>query len=187
MTKGLNIILSLFLSLGILLATLTTVNAVNVNVQGNGAGSNNQVNYNQSNQTNYNQNNQANINNNVDANCNTGGNSASGNTGGNSSINTGNCKVNVNVQNQVNSNQIGGVISKPKVSPSPSAGNPSASDPTSAGSSSDSGSSSSGSSSSPQVLAGTGTASNQLIALLGAGLIFSGLWLLRPAIRTIKA
>jgi len=127
MSKAL--LLTPFLALAFVLASLTNVLAVAVDVSGNGAGSNNTVNYTQQNNQNVNQNNQSNVSNNVNANCNTGGNSANSNTGGSTGVNTGNCTSNVNIQNNLNNNQAtvgccGKASPTPQVSPSPGVGGP---------------------------------------------------------------
>src|SRR4030042_5773004 len=115
-------VLTVFISLFVILKTSY---ALNVSIEGNGAGSSNQVNFNQTDQINVNQNNSANVSNNVDVNCNTGGNSASGNTGSGTGVNTGNCAANVNISNKLNTNQpeitCPGCFASPtpKVSPSP--------------------------------------------------------------------
>src|SRR3990172_2604126 len=84
------------LSIVSLVAILNVARAIDVSIEGNGAGSNNKAN--------VNQNNSANVSNNVDANCNTGGNSASGNTGAGTGVTTGNCEAAVNITNQLNTN-----------------------------------------------------------------------------------
>jgi hypothetical protein len=78
--------------------------AYNVTVDGNGVGSDNNVNLNKANQTFLNQDNNANIKNNVDAKANTGKNDASYNTGGDSIIVTGDARTNVAVDNKANVN-----------------------------------------------------------------------------------
>src|SRR3989304_6960349 len=159
------------LSIVSLVAILNVARAIDVSIEGNGAGSNNSANVNQNNQTNVNQNNSANVSNNVDANCNTGGNSASGNTGSGTGINTGNCSAVVNLTNQLNTNITRitcptCAIPTPGASPSPKpnggAGGPGGDG--GGGSSSSGGGASAGQ---PGVLAATGTSTNLLFALLG--------------------
>src|SRR3990167_4450022 len=102
--RRLILFLPVFVSIVSLAAILSVARAVNVTIEGNAAGSNSNVNVNESNQTNINQNNQANVSNNVDVNCDTGGNSASGNTGAGTGISTGDCSSIVNITNQLNKN-----------------------------------------------------------------------------------
>jgi len=78
--------------------------AVDVEVSGNGANSNNTANVSVSNSTIVDQSNVANISNDVNVNADTGKNDANGNTGGNVSIDTGDATANVGVSNTANSN-----------------------------------------------------------------------------------
>jgi len=78
--------------------------AYNVTVDGNGVGSDNNVNLNKANQTFLNQDNNANIKNDVDAKANTGKNDASYNTGGDTIIKTGDAKTVTYVDNKANAN-----------------------------------------------------------------------------------
>jgi hypothetical protein len=78
--------------------------AYNVTVQGNGVGSDNDVNLNKGNSVFLNQDNNANIKNDVDANANTGKNDAGYNTGGDTIIVSGNARNDVTVNNRANAN-----------------------------------------------------------------------------------
>jgi hypothetical protein len=78
--------------------------AYNVTVDGNGVGSDNNVNLNKANQTFLNQDNNANIKNDVDAKAKTGDNDASYNTGGDTKIVTGNAGTLTLVNNTANAN-----------------------------------------------------------------------------------
>lgn len=82
-------------------ALLFTVNsyAVELNVSGNGAGSDNSVNINSSNTTTLNQSNQGSVTNDVNAGANTGGNNTDG-----GSVNTGGANIFVKIKNLFNSN-----------------------------------------------------------------------------------
>ncbi len=77
---------------------------VDVEISGNGSGSNNTANVTSSNNTTVNQTNYADISNNVDVDANTGNNKANNNTGGDVSIKTGNADANVDVDNLANFN-----------------------------------------------------------------------------------
>src|SRR3989344_4134893 len=79
--------------------------AVDIEVSGNGASSNNTVNYSQSNDVDIDQDNDADISNDIDVDADTGNNEANKNTGGDVSIDTGDASSNVTVNNAVNSNQ----------------------------------------------------------------------------------
>src|SRR3989344_295269 len=154
---------------------LTNVLAVTYDISGNGAGSNNQVNYNQQTNQTVNQSNQSNVSNNVDVNCNTGGNSASGNTGSNVGVNTGDCSSNVNIQNNLNSNNAQvGCCKSPTPKPSPSSSNPPVGGPGGGdgGSSSGGGSSASGG----QTLGATGVNENLALLSVGMTMVLGGLW-----------
>ena len=91
----------LLISAALILVTLlmgtSIARAVEFNNSGNGTGSQNSINFQNSNTTNIQQNNQGSVNNNVDANANTGGNS-----GG--SIKTGDATTEVNINNNLNNN-----------------------------------------------------------------------------------
>lgn len=89
---------------GISLLFLGSVRALELNNSGNGAGSQNNIDLQQSQSTNVNQNNQGSFYNDIDASAQTGGNSVSGGNGG--SITTGDATVNVTVDNRFNSNQV---------------------------------------------------------------------------------
>jgi hypothetical protein len=78
--------------------------ALDVEISGNGANSDNTANVAVSNSTTVNQSNVANISNDVDVDADTGRNDANGNTGGNVSIDTGDATANVGVSNTANSN-----------------------------------------------------------------------------------
>jgi hypothetical protein len=78
--------------------------AYNVTVEGNGVGSDNNVNLNKANETFLNQANDAYIANDVNATAKTGGNDASYNTGGDTIIVTGDAKTKVDVDNKANAN-----------------------------------------------------------------------------------
>jgi hypothetical protein len=80
--------------------------ALDVTIEDNASGSQNNVNIDQQNQTTINQNNTANINNNVNVNCDTGANQANNNTGTNTTIGTGDCQSNISIQNQANLNTV---------------------------------------------------------------------------------
>lgn len=116
------ILFTSILVLTLSLASLSNIDAQNINVDisGNASGSQNQVNLDQQNTSQTNQQNTANINNDVNVDCNTGSNQASGNTGSSTSINTGDCSANVNIRNDVNRNVIGGPKASPKLGASPS-------------------------------------------------------------------
>lgn len=75
-----------------------------VNIDGNGAFSNNTVNLTQVGTTNVSQNNNANVYNNVNATADTGDNKAKWNTGGDVTVKTGNATVNSSVSTTANSN-----------------------------------------------------------------------------------
>ncbi|HSX57960.1 MAG TPA: CHRD domain-containing protein [Candidatus Saccharimonadales bacterium] len=77
-------------------------------ISGNGADSNNRVNFTSRNTTTIRQTNNADISNNIHVISNTGGNTANKNTGGDVSIRTGNSNVDVNVSNRANSNVVFG-------------------------------------------------------------------------------
>jgi hypothetical protein len=78
--------------------------AVDIEVSGNGADSNNTVNYSQNSSVNVTQNNSANISNNIEVDAQTGNNEANKNTGGDVKIDTGDADATVNVTNVANSN-----------------------------------------------------------------------------------
>ena len=75
---------------------------------GNGAGSDNQANANNTVNNNVNQTNTAVVNNELNLSANTGGNTSSFNTGGSSDITTGNANIVANIVNFVNNNITGG-------------------------------------------------------------------------------
>lgn len=149
-----------------------------IDVSGNGAGSTNSTNVSGQNSSTTNQSNTSNVNNNVNVNCNTGGNSNNNNSGGSSSTTTGDCSANVNIQNNLNSNQANVPCSNcPNATPSPVV------DPakpiggsSSGGSSSSNGGSNGGTSNSPQILGSTGVLSNTLTYSIGFALLILGLW-----------
>jgi hypothetical protein len=75
-------------------------------ITGNGAGSNNTINYNQNSPTNITVNNNANVKNNVYGKANTGWNDANKNTGGSVSIKTGDITARERIKNSVNLSEI---------------------------------------------------------------------------------
>ena len=79
--------------------------AVDIEVSGNGADSNNTINYTQESTVKVDQKNDADISNDIDVDADTGDNDANKNTGGDVSIDTGDATSNVTVTNTVNSNQ----------------------------------------------------------------------------------
>ena len=175
------------LSIVSLVAILNVARAIDVSIEGNGAGSNNSANVNQNNQTNVNQNNSANVSNNVDANCNTGGNSASGNTGAGTGVTTGNCEAAVNITNQLNTN-ITRITCPTCATPTPGASpspkpNGGAGGPGGNGGGGAAGGGASAGAGQPGVLAATGTSTNLLFALLGLGLVTAGLWQSQKTLR----
>ena len=187
--KRLILAVPILLSIVSLVAILSVASAVDYSIEGNGAGSQNNVNVNQNNQTTVNQNNSANVSNNVDANCNTGGNSASGNTGSGTGINTGNCSAVVNITNQLNTNITRitcptCAIPTPGASPSPKpnggVGGPGGNDGGGGGGSSSGGGADAGQ---PGVLAAAGTSSGLLFALSGLSLVTFGLWQAKRSLR----
>lgn len=161
--------------------------AVTYSVEGNGAGSSNNISSNTTNNTTVNQNSNANVSNNVNSNCNTGGNQANNNTGGNTSISTGDCQSNVNITTNVNKNNANiSCPTCPKVSPIPTPkGGPGASPSPAVGyptpSSSNPGPgggpvSNPTSGANPQVLAGAGVAQDTVAFLAGFLSLTFGLW-----------
>lgn len=108
------IVATLFVGLSLIL--LGSARALELNISGNAANSQNQINLQGGQSTNIDQNNQGSFNNTIDASANTGGNSVSGGNGG--SITTGNASTNVNVSNQFNSNQAN-VTCCPSKTPTP--------------------------------------------------------------------
>jgi hypothetical protein len=84
---------------------ITPVLGLDIQVTGNGASSDVDVDVDQSSSVNVDQNNDAHIDNNVDASANTGNNSQYGNTGGNNETTTGDADADVVVHNAVNSNE----------------------------------------------------------------------------------
>lgn len=185
------LLLSLAVLFCLLLATAVlqtaAVEAVNVDVSGNAAGSNNQVNVNSNNSTSINQNNQSTVDNNVGVNCNTGSNNASGNAGSGGSVNTGNCSANVNISNNLNSNTANiGCPSCPSTSPRP-VGQPGQQQPPGIeGVSADGGVGGDGGGQAgedgPQVLAETGFTGDLALPLAGFGFVFLGLLLTQRAL-----
>lgn len=91
------LLISSALVLVTLLMETSIARAVEFNNSGNGAGSQNSINYKNNTNTTIQQNNQDSVNNNVDVNANTGG-----NTGG--SIKTGDATTEVNIKNNLNKN-----------------------------------------------------------------------------------
>lgn len=89
--------------LALVISGSTMARAFDYIIQDNGAGSQNQLQIENTNSTSVFQTNQGSVNNNVDASANTGGNSVNGSSG-NGTINTGDATVNVNITNQLNSN-----------------------------------------------------------------------------------
>lgn len=91
---------------GALLANtaLPLIASTQIVLDGNGANSTSYVTYNQTTVTNVNQTNEANVTNDVDVDVETGNNDANFNTGGDVVIATGNAKVDVNIDNILNSN-----------------------------------------------------------------------------------
>lgn len=87
-----------------LLLFVTAVRAETLNVSGNGAGSNNELNVSSNSNTHTQQNNTVNVTNNINSSANTGGNDASGNNG-NVTIKTGNATINTAVNNEFNTNK----------------------------------------------------------------------------------
>src|SRR4030042_3428585 len=161
-----------------LFVILKTSYGLNVSIEGNGAGSSNQVNVNQTDQLNVNQNNSANVSNNVDVNCNTGGNSASGNTG--------NCTSNVNISNNLNTNQTKitcpGCFASPTPKPIPSSGVPPTGGNGGAGGGNGGGGvGGAGQAAGPQGLGGAGVAGDTVMFLAGFGILALGLWQVRSA------
>jgi hypothetical protein len=90
----------------LLVSVATPVLAADTNIQitGNGAGSNNYATVSQTNTNNVSQSNTANVTNNVTSNANTGNNSAGFNTGGDVTVKTGDATTKANVSNTLNSN-----------------------------------------------------------------------------------
>lgn len=96
------------------------VNAVQYSVTGNGTGSNNSINVQSTTGTTVNQTNQGSVSNDINANANTGG-----NTTNNGSVQTGGANVNVNVTNNLNTNNAQtGCCGSP--TPKPTIGDPGA-------------------------------------------------------------
>lgn len=79
--------------------------STNIEISGNGAGSDNTAAVQTTNTTTVSQNNNANVTNTVKTNADTGGNKANYNTGGSVGIQTGDAKANVNVSNDLNKNK----------------------------------------------------------------------------------
>ncbi len=106
-------------------AAFAPVVSAEIIINGNGAGSTNNVNYNQTTSSTISQQNNANVTNNVNSNADTGGNSVKGNTGGNANITTGDATVNTNICNSLNTNVVNGSgnVSNPCVSPTVKPGN----------------------------------------------------------------
>ena len=90
----------------LLVSVATPVLAADTNIQitGNGAGSNNYATVSQTNSNTVSQSNNANVTNNVTSNANTGNNSAGFNTGGDVTVKTGDATTKANVSNSLNSN-----------------------------------------------------------------------------------
>lgn len=89
-------------TLGLLINQTKLVYSQEIVINGNGSGSNSEVNLTQASQTTVNQTNQANIENNVTTEANTGENSASGNTASDVRVTTGNVTSKVQVESGVN-------------------------------------------------------------------------------------
>jgi Flp pilus assembly protein TadG len=97
----------LFLILtGIALFTLTTANAVELEIQQNGESSSNSISVQKENTTTIHQGGSIKIDNTIDAKASTGNNTVSGNTQGNTTIKTGDATVDINVNTKGNSNSV---------------------------------------------------------------------------------
>ena len=104
---------------------ITSIHAVELNISGNGAGSDNSVNINSSNTTSVNQSNQGSVNNDVNAGANTGGNNTD-----NGSVKTGDANIFVKIKNLFNSNSAEVDCCPPGVTPTPTVYDPSDPAPT---------------------------------------------------------
>jgi len=96
----------LFLALLLTAAPVVRAQTVDVEISGNGAGSDNQANVEVKNETSVQSTNTADVANNVDLNSNTGGNTANANTGDQTQIQTGDATENLTIENNVNSQSL---------------------------------------------------------------------------------
>ena len=168
------------------LSSANSVWGININVLGNGSGSQNTVNYNYTTDKSSNQSNSSTFKNNFPVNCQTGDNSVNGNTGNGGTINSGDCSANIQYDNQANTNNatlkcptcgVGGP--EPQNPPSPSnPSNPGISS-SSSGSSSQGGSVDGAAAGNPQILAATGEKEASILGLTGLFSLSIGAWQLR--------